>query len=114
MLRKLMIVFTAAIAIGIATFPTNASAQWHGGWHGGGWHGGGWGWGFGAGLLGGAILGSALAAPYYYYPSPYYAAPGYYGPPPADAAAYCMERFKSYDLRSGTYLGYDGFRHPCP
>ena len=44
MLRKLMIVFTAAIAIGIATFPTNASAQWHGGWHGGGWHGGGWGW----------------------------------------------------------------------
>ena len=70
--------------------------------------------GFGAGLLGGAILGSALAAPYYYYPSPYYAAPGYYGPPPADAAAYCMERFKSYDPRSGTYLGYDGFRHPCP
>jgi hypothetical protein len=27
MLRKLMIVFTAAVAIGIATFPTNASAQ---------------------------------------------------------------------------------------
>ena len=59
MLRKLMIVFTAAMAIGIATFPTNASAQWHGG----GWHGGGWGWGLGAGLLGGAIIGSALAAP---------------------------------------------------
>ena len=113
MLRKMMIVFTALIAIGIATFPTDASAQWRGGWHGGGWYGGGWGWGVGAGLLGGAILGSALAAPYYY-PSPYYAAPGYYGPPPGDAAAYCMERFKSYDPRSGTYLGYDGFRHPCP
>ena len=64
MLRKLMIVFTAAMAIGIATFPTNASAQWRGGgWHGGGWYGGGWGWGLGAGLLGGAIIGSALAAP---------------------------------------------------
>ena len=59
MLRKLMIVFTAAVAIGIATFPTNASAQWRGC----GWHGGGWGWGLGAGLLGGAIIGSALAAP---------------------------------------------------
>jgi hypothetical protein len=116
MLRKLMIVFTAAMAIGIATFPTNASAQWRGGgWHGGGWYGGGWGWGLGAGLLGGAIIGSALAAPhYYYYPNPYYAAPGYYGPPSADATAYCMQQFKSYDPRSGTYLGYDGYRHPCP
>jgi hypothetical protein len=30
------------------------------------------------------------------------------------AIAYCMQRFKSYDPRSGTYLGYDGYRHPCP
>lgn len=28
--------------------------------------------------------------------------------------AYCMRRFKSYDPRSGTYLGFDGLRHPCP
>jgi hypothetical protein len=28
--------------------------------------------------------------------------------------AYCMQRFRSYDPRSGTYLGYDGLRHPCP
>ncbi|WP_347337801.1 BA14K family protein [Rhodopseudomonas faecalis] len=27
---------------------------------------------------------------------------------------YCKRRFKSYDPRSGTYLGYDGRRHPCP
>lgn len=27
---------------------------------------------------------------------------------------YCMQRFKSYDPASGTYLGYDGNRHPCP
>ena len=33
----------------------------------------------------------------------------------ADAPeAYCMRRFRSYDPNSGTYLGYDGYRHPCP
>jgi hypothetical protein len=31
-----------------------------------------------------------------------------------DAVAYCMQRFRSYDPASGTYLGYDGLRHPCP
>jgi len=25
-----------------------------------------------------------------------------------------MQRFKSYDPSRGTYLGYDGERHPCP
>lgn len=95
-----------------------------------------WGWGVGAGLVAGAIIGGALASPYYYGPGPYYAAPGpyYYAPPPpppvyygapaapvyggapvaGDAVAYCMQRFRSYDPRSGTYLGYDGLRHPCP
>jgi hypothetical protein len=28
--------------------------------------------------------------------------------------AYCMQRYRSYDPASGTFLGYDGFRHPCP
>jgi hypothetical protein len=32
----------------------------------------------------------------------------------SDADAYCSQRFKSYDAGSGTYLGYDGNRHPCP
>ena len=50
-----------------------------------------------------------LAAPYYGYDGPYYA-PGY----GSNAVGYCMQRFKSYDPRSGTYLGYDGYRHPCP
>lgn len=31
-----------------------------------------------------------------------------------DAVAYCQQRFKSYDVRTGTYLGYDGRRHACP
>jgi BA14K-like protein len=28
--------------------------------------------------------------------------------------SYCSQRFRSYDPASGTYLGYDGQRHPCP
>jgi hypothetical protein len=92
-----------------------------GGWHRGGRYGGGWGrgrgWGYyGGGFAAGAILGGLLAAPYYY-PGPYYyySEPEYYyGPVPEDAVAYCMRRFKSYDPVSGTYLGYDGYRHPCP
>ena len=35
-------------------------------------------------------------------------------PGDGDSAAYCMQRFKSYDPASGTYLGYDGQSHPCP
>jgi hypothetical protein len=99
--------------------PTNIeTVQWRGRGYGRGYYGRGWygpGWGVGAGLLGGAIIGGMLASPYYYGSGPYYAAPGYYDePPPGDAVAYCMQRFRSYDPRSGTYLGNDGFRHPCP
>lgn len=80
------------------------------------WYGRSWGWGVGAGFLGGAIVGGMLAAPYYYGPGPYYyePGPGYVGPAPGDAVSYCMQRFKSYDPTSGTYQGYDGYRHPCP
>ena len=35
------------------------------------------------------------------------------GPVVADAS-YCAQRYRSYDPASGTYLGYDGLRHPCP
>jgi hypothetical protein len=31
-----------------------------------------------------------------------------------DSVAYCMQTYRSYDRRSGTYVGYDGLRHPCP
>ena len=34
---------------------------------------------------------------------------------PADrASADCAARFQSYDPATGTFLGYDGRRHPCP
>jgi BA14K-like protein len=82
----------------------------------------------------GAVVGGAIAAaPYGYYGAPGYYAPGYYAPgyyddqyyddgpvvvAPAqggdDAVAYCMQTYRSYDPRSGTYLGNDGYRHPCP
>ena len=63
-----------------------------------------------------------------YYESGYYDAPGYYDdqyadqgvvaevPVPVgdDSASYCAQRYRSYDPASGTYLGFDGLRHPCP
>jgi len=103
---------------------------------GGGWrHGGGGGGGFIPGAIAGAVIGGALAGPsgyygnsYGYYGNSYYDGNGpYYGGPyddggevlevaPAggDDAGYCMQTYKSYDPRTGTYLGYDGLRHPCP
>lgn len=94
------------------------------------WRGrGGWGWGgVGAGLAAGALIGGAIAAgsapyygygygPYYgygpaYAPAPVVVEPGYVGG--GDDVGYCMQRYRSYDPGSGTYLGYDGLRHPCP
>lgn len=81
-----------------------------------GWNGGYWRPGYG--LAAGAITGAALGGYYggYGYDNGYYD-PGYYGSSSgysSDATAYCSQRFKSYDPSSGTYLGYDGVRHPCP
>ena len=59
------------------------------------------------GLAAGALIGGAIAS------QQAQAAPLAVAPAD-DAVAYCMQRFKSYDPASGTYLGYDGLRHPCP
>ena len=88
-----------------------------GGFHGGGrggYHGGGYGPGYayggaalGLGLLGGAIIGSQ----YPYYDS------GYDNSYPqdggVDSSGSCASTYRSYDPATGTYLGYDGLRHPC-
>ena len=53
----------------------------------------------GLGLAAGAIVGGAIAA----------------GAAQANQnAAYCAQRYRSYDPRSGTYLSRDGNRYPCP
>jgi BA14K-like protein len=104
---------------------------------GGGYrNGGGGGGGFIPGAIAGAVIGGAVAAsqgPYYnsygyYNDGPSYAGTPYYSAPyddgttvveaapqgDDDAVAYCMQRYRSYDPGSGTFLGNDGMRHPCP
>ena len=104
MQSKLVTAAVVGAALMLAAAPANA--RW-------GHHHHGWGWGAGAGFAAGALIGSTLASPYYYGPPAYAyeAGPGYVG---GDAEAYCEQRFRSYDPASGTYMGYDGRRHPCP
>jgi hypothetical protein len=118
--RKTPIALAVALATTLAV-ASPASAAWRGHGH---WHGAGI--GAGIGFATGALVGGALAAPYYYgggypygayayddgYDEAYAAVPSY-GRGGSDDA-YCAQRFRSYDPRSGTYLGYDGMRHPCP
>lgn len=85
--------------------------HWRGG-HGGAWrrgHGGAWrhggghggvGAGVAAGIAAGALVGGAIAAQRTRRIDP--------------AIQYCIDRFRSYDIASQTYMGYDGRRHACP
>jgi hypothetical protein len=103
-----------------------------GGWNrGGGYRGG----GFGPGLAAGAIVGGAIASGAYYGGNGYYGGGGPYyggsyaydapyddGPDEVEVAPgggggdvnYCIQTYKSYNVQTGTYLGYDGQRHACP
>jgi hypothetical protein len=114
MRTKITAALTALALVGASALAvTPASAQWrghHGSYHHGYRHGGGG--GAIAGFAAGALLGGALAAQ-----GPYYGGGYYRGGPYAYSGGseeYCLSRFKSYDPASGTYLGYDGYRHPCP
>lgn len=101
---------------------------------GGGYHRGGF--GRGGGFVAGALIGGALASGAYGYGNGYYGGNPYYGSygsygyadvPYDDGAEvvevapqgggdvnYCIQTYKSYNVRTGTYLGYDGQRHSCP
>jgi len=78
---------------------------------GGGWgrgRGGGWGRGRGNGVgaavgigVGAAIIGGAIAA-------------SAAEQQRQEAINYCLQRYRSYDPNSMTYLGNDGLRRPCP
>ncbi len=85
---------------------------------GGNWHGGGWrrhGGGFWPGVAVGAAIGGLGSYAYYgggYYNDPYYYGDdSYYDEPSVavvpdsggDSAAYCAQRYRSYDPASGTY-----------
>ncbi|MFK4507847.1 BA14K family protein [Bradyrhizobium daqingense] len=105
------------------------AGSWQGGrnWSGRHWHhhrrGGFW-----PGFATGVAFGGLGSYAYYgggygyggYYDDPYYYG-SYYDEPSVAVvqdgggdSAYCAQRYKSYDPASGTYLGYDGKRHPCP
>ena len=64
-----------------------------------------------AGFAAGAIIGGALAQHRHYGPDYYAYQPG---PSYRQRVRWCMHHYRSYDLRSHTYLGYDGHRHHCP
>ena len=74
-----------------------ASAQRGRGGRGRGGRGGGW---VAPAIIGGAIIGGAIIANE--------------ARRRDDAVAYCMQRYRSFDPESMTYMGFDGLRHPCP
>jgi hypothetical protein len=110
---------------GARGFSGGGGARFSGGGYRGGYaNRGGGGGAVVPGLIAGAVIGGALASSY---GGPGYYAPGYYddqyddGPVAVapqvggdDSVGYCMQTYRSYDPRSGTYLGTDGYRHPCP
>jgi len=98
--------FLSAFIIAITLIATPALARpYHGGGHWGGGHYRGGHYNYhnnfwvAPAIIGGTILGSALI---------------YNGTRYNDAVEYCRARYRSYDPYSQTYLGKDGWRHPCP
>ena len=94
----------AFVAAGVSP----AHAQRGRGRGGGGWGGRGRGRGGGVGVgtavgigVGAAIIGGAIAA-------------SAAEQQRQQAVGYCMQRYRSYDPNSQTYLGRDGMRYSCP
>ena len=98
--------------------PAPYAGNGYGHWRGGGGHGHGGG-GHCKLLWDQVEKGWDTSRPYYYAPTyydqPYYAQPDYAAPyhVAPDRVAYCAARFRSYDIATRTYLGYDGYRHYC-
>jgi len=84
--------------------PAMARGRGRGGWGrgrgGGGWGGVGVGVGVGvaAGIIGGAIAADAARREAV----------------EDDAVAYCMQRFRTYNPNTGTYIAKGGVERPCP
>jgi hypothetical protein len=121
-MRSKLLSGAAALALTACTVLASAAPASAAPW--GGHRGWGWPGAVAAGVVGGAVAAatSPLWAPGYYdyYPGyayePYYA----YGAGPTvvaqggDSAAYCQQRFRSYNPATGMYLGFDGQYHACP
>jgi hypothetical protein len=121
----------AAALVGLTALTIAAPAEAGRGHGRGGWGGGHYYYhdhdgigALGAGLLGfgvGAIVGSALTPQQVYVapppppPPPAAYSPASYGPPPwtPDWYSYCYSLYRSFNPRTGTYLGYDGYEHFC-
>ena len=91
--------YTFGMAASTGTFMAAGVSSAHARGRGRGRGGGGIGLGLGLGI-GAAVIGGAIAASE--------------AQRRQDAVGYCMRRYRSYDPYSGTYLGHDGYRHPCP
>jgi len=85
---------TAAVLAPAGAYVEQVRMGRRSGHQGGGFDGGGIGLGIGIGILGGLLLDNAINN-------------GDFG------ESECSRRFRSYDPRSETYLGYDGRRHHC-
>lgn len=131
---KSVILATAVGATTLATLPAANARDWGDGWRRHGYHHHHHGSGDAAvagiaGLAAGALIGGALASqpryadPYYYddgyapAPRPVYRERYVYqgGLEPWTPAwyRYCSNRYRSFDGRTGTFVGYDGVRRFC-
>ncbi|MGE0237648.1 MAG: BA14K family protein [Parvibaculaceae bacterium] len=89
---------------------TASHRKWRHRWRGNRWH---------RHRRSGVFLGLGFApfySPYYspyYEPYGYYAPRAYYAPRGSRHVRWCLNRYRSYDPRSNTFMGYDGDRHRC-
>jgi hypothetical protein len=93
MMRQRITIILAVLALGGAIVGTPAFAQSNGV--------------FGRPANDGGMIAEPSGAPQYTSTGAVTAAPGNEG-------SNCAARFRSFDPASGTYLGRDGQRHPCP
>lgn len=82
------------------------NVQYRGGHRGGGYHHhGGGGGGVAGAVIGGLAVGALIAGA---------AAASQANQEAQQQAAWCAQRYRSYDPASGTYLARDGMRYSCP
>jgi hypothetical protein len=68
---------------------------------------------FWPGRVAGDIVGGAIGAADAIATAPFRALNGNPSYAMGSDVSYCAQRYRSYDPASGTFMGYDGRRHPC-